>query len=263
MKISTLVLLATTISISIVGVGMKASAFGGKASWNEEVVLHDGTKIVLQRSQTRGGRHEIGQDIPVNRHTISFSIPSTSKTVTWESEFGFEPEKSSLLPLALDMVGGIPYLVTTTAGCIAYNKWGRPNPPYIFFKFDGKAWQRIPLAEFPAEIKEANVVIGALTLRDERRLTGYSGPLPAVEVRKMNAESRNPQVLYLRMFAREPIKVGQTTDCAEMVYDGNGGWIGIGWFRDQPSYEACLQYCIRHKIATQHCPCGRFFKGGE
>jgi hypothetical protein len=263
MKKSAVTAWAVTISVATLGAIMNACAFGGKASWKEEVLLHDGKKIILERSQTRGGRHEIGQDIPVNRHTISFAIPGTGRTVTWDSEFGLEIERPSLLPLALDVVGGIPYLVTTTAGCIAYNKWGRPNPPYIFFKFDGKAWQRIPLAEFPAEIKEANMVIGALTLRDERRLTGYSGPVPAEEVRKMNAEARNPQVLYLRMFARDPIKVGATTDCAEMVYDGNGGWIGTGWFRDQPSYEACLQYCTRHKIAIQHCPCGHFFKGGK
>ena len=205
-----------TVSIAILGAIMNACAFGGKASWKEEVMLHDGKKIILERSQTRGGRHEIGQDIPVNRHTISFTIPGTSRTVTWESEYGLEPEKTSLLPLALDLVGGIPYLVATTAGCTAYNKWGRPNPPYVFFKFDSKAWQRIPLAEFPVVIKEANVAIGALTLRDERRLTGFSGPVPAEEVRKMNAEAMNPQVHYLRVFAREPIKVGQTEDCPDL-----------------------------------------------
>ncbi len=217
-----------TISIAILGAIMNACAFGGKASWKEEVLLHDGKKIILERSQTRGGRHEIGQDIPVNRHTVSFAVPGTGRTIKWESEFGLEIERSSLLPLALDVVGGVPYLVTTTAGCIAYNKWGRPNPPYVFFKFDGKAWQRIPLAEFPVEIKEANVAIGALTLRDERRLTGFSGPVPAEEVRKMNAETRSPLVLYLRVFAREPIKVGQTEDCPAMEYDGKGGWRSPG-----------------------------------
>jgi hypothetical protein len=49
--------------------------------------------------------------------------------------------------------------------------------------------------------------------------------------------------------------------CAEMVYDGHGGWIGIGWFRDKPSKEACLKYCEREKVLTQYCPCNKLFSG--
>ena len=44
-------------------------------------------------------------------------------------------------------------------GCLAYNKWGRPNPPYVIFKHDGKEWKRIPLEELPAEIKMPNLII--------------------------------------------------------------------------------------------------------
>ncbi len=201
----------------MMGTSMNAEAglFGsGGASWKEEVLLHDGRKLIVERSQTRGGRHEIGQETPIDRHTVAFNHPETDQTITWETESGPEPEKSSLILLALNVVGGAPYIVTTPAGCIAYNKWQRPNPPYVFFKHDGKAWQRVAVADFPTQIKGANVVIG--TLIRERQLTDYRGVLPATEVKRLNEEATNPDVRYLREFVREQIKVAQTVDCPDL-----------------------------------------------
>lgn len=209
--------LGLLVAILIMGTSMNAFGFlgfGNSANWKEEVLLHDGSKIIVKRSQTRGGRHEIGQEVPIAKHTVSFSLPGTNRPITWESEFGMEPEKSSLILLALDVVDNIPYLVTTTAGCIAYNKWRRPNPPYVFFRYDGKTWQQIQIREVPAAIKEANVVIG--TQRMERHLTEYSGPVPADEIKRINAEAKSPDVRHLRTFIREPIKVPQTVECPDL-----------------------------------------------
>jgi hypothetical protein len=55
-------------------VGLTACAGGGALglggdTWQEEVLLHDGRKMVVERSQTYGGRREIGQDLPVKEHT--------------------------------------------------------------------------------------------------------------------------------------------------------------------------------------------------
>jgi hypothetical protein len=153
---------------------INAFAFLGidnSANWKEEVLLHDGRKIIMERSQTRGGLHEIGQDVPLNKHMISFKLPETSEQITWQTTIGRDIKDTELLPLALDIIKGIPYLVTIPMGCIAYNKWKRPNPPYVFLKYDGKNWNRISLEEFPPEIKGANMVIGALNLREEKKLT--------------------------------------------------------------------------------------------
>jgi hypothetical protein len=39
-----------------------AGLFGlGGTSWKEEVLLHDGSTILVDRSVVRGGRHEIGR----------------------------------------------------------------------------------------------------------------------------------------------------------------------------------------------------------
>lgn len=229
-------------------------------SWKEEVLLHDGSKIIVKRSQTRGGRFEIGQDVPVNKHTLSFELPGTGKKIVWQTTIGSDINDTELLPLALEIVSGTPYLVTKPMGCIAYNKWKRPNPPYVFLKYSGIDWQRIPLAELPSQIKKANLVIDGLTMRRERKLSSRFSPVPVEEINEMNGESKHQEVQSNNVFVREvsyPIKI----DCGEYIYDGNGGWIGIGWFKDQPSYEACLEKCSREKMSSEYCPCERIFKG--
>src|SRR4030067_931887 len=60
----------------------------GGDSWKEEVLLHDGSKIIVKRSQSYGGRHEIGQPSPIKEHTISFTLPNSHKAITWTSAYG-------------------------------------------------------------------------------------------------------------------------------------------------------------------------------
>ena len=67
------------------GINMNAYAglFGGSGdSWKEEVLLHDGQKIVVERSQTYKGHSELRQPAPIGEHTIRFSLPGSSKTIT-------------------------------------------------------------------------------------------------------------------------------------------------------------------------------------
>lgn len=119
----------------MVGVSMDANAelFGfGSTSWKEEVLLHDGSKIVVERSQSRGGRHEIGQSSSVKEHEITFTLPGTNKSVTWKDEYSEDIGHSNFDLLALHILNGTPYIAAAPFGCLSYNKWGRPNPPYVF-----------------------------------------------------------------------------------------------------------------------------------
>ena len=177
--------------ILTLGVSMNAEAglFGlGGDSWKEEVLLHDGSKLIVKRSQTYGGRHEIGQPSPIKEHTITFTLPGSNKIITWKDEYSDDIGHSNFNLLALHILNGTPYLVTSPNGSIAYNKWGSPNPPYVFFKYDSKEWQRIALGEFPIEFKTINLVISTLTYRKKltsqllvhtetvSELNGSSGP---------------------------------------------------------------------------------------
>lgn len=148
--------------ILMMGAGMNAEAglfgFGGD-SWKEEVLLHDGSKIIAQRSLSYGGRREVGQGAPIKEQSISFTLPDSNKTIKWTSEYSEDVGRANFNLLALHILNGIPYVVAEPNLYLSYNKWGRPNPPYVFFKYDGKGWQRILLSAFPVEFKTLNVAI--------------------------------------------------------------------------------------------------------
>ena len=175
--------------ILMMGVSMSASAgwfgFGGD-SWKEEVLLHDGQKIIAKRSLSYGGRHEIAQPSPIKEQTISFTLPDSSKTITWTSEYSEDVGRANFDLLALHVLNGTPYIVAEPNLCLSYNKWGRPNPPYVFFKYDGKEWQRIPLSELPVEFKTTNVVIGLY--RQSIDVMVKQGLVPAENVNRRNSE---------------------------------------------------------------------------
>lgn len=180
--------------ILTLGVSMNADAglfglFSG-ASWKEEVLLHDGQKIIVKRSQSYGGQREIGQTPPIKEQDITFTLPGTNKAITWKSEYGEDIGRSNFILLALHILNGTPYIVASPNLCLSYNKWGRPNPPYVFFKHDGKAWQRIPLSEFPAEFKEINLVVSTKT--EEKNITAQS-PVSAELVKKLNSSLEQPE----------------------------------------------------------------------
>ena len=151
----------------IMGVSMSADAglfglLGHTMSWKEEVLLHDGQIIVAERFYNLGGYPEIAsRERAALDEAVTFSLPATDKQITWTTDFRDSvPEPNSLNLLLLDVVKGVPYIATYPAGCIAYNKWKRPNPPYILFKYEGDEWKQISLAEFPAELSKTNVIVG-------------------------------------------------------------------------------------------------------
>lgn len=193
----------------ILALGMSMSAcagllgFGGD-SWKEEVLLHDGSKIIVKRSQSYGGRHEIGQPSPIKEHTISFKLPGSKKTIEWTSEYSEDVGHANFDLLAVHVLNGTPYIVTTSTGCLSYGKWGRPNPPYVFFKYDGKEWQRIPLAEFPSEFKTLNVARGVLGL-DVKAMV-KEGLVSAENVKRRN--SRPTPSEHRAILLREPLVKG-------------------------------------------------------
>ncbi len=185
---------------------MSGCAMGG-ASWKEEVLLHDGRKMVVERSQSYGGRHEMGQKPPIKEENITFYLPGSNQPIRWVSEYGEDIGRTNFEPLALHVSEGIPYLVAAPNLCLAYNKWGRPNPPYVIFRHDGKTWQRIPLAEFPTEFKDINLVIST-TKHDT--LVARQSLIRAETVRKLNSTLTQPEY---KTILREAVHSEGLTSC--------------------------------------------------
>lgn len=193
--------------ILTLGMSMNADAgfLGfGDTSWEEEALLHDGSMIIVKRSQSYGGRHEVGQSPPIKVHTITFTLPGSNKSITWTSEYGEDLGRTNFNLLAVHVLNGTPYIVASPNLCLSYNKWGRPNPPYIFFKYDGKVWQRITLEEFPVEFKTLNVTI-YLGEQDVKAMVGL-GLVSAEKIKASNSELRQPEY---KTILREPLPNSQ------------------------------------------------------
>ncbi|MDH2916750.1 MAG: hypothetical protein PXX77_07735 [Gallionella sp.] len=188
--------------VLLLGASMSACAglfgFGG-TNWKEEVLLYDGSKIVVKRSVERGGRHELGQKPPYKEQSLSFTMPSTNQTITWEDHYSEDIGSASFLPMTLDIHQGTAYLVADTMGCLSYNKWGRPNPPYVIFKHDGKEWKRVALQDLPAEIKLPNLIMSMPDVVVERMGKSF---VTAEEIQRII--SNYPQPEY-RSILREPL----------------------------------------------------------
>lgn len=213
---------ATLAAAALGGFSMNALAFlgFGGTSWKEEVLLHDGSKIVVERWATRGGRHEIGQKPPIKEQTLTFSLPATSERVTWKSEHSQDIGLADFKPILLDFVQGVAYVVASPVGCLPYNKWGRPNPPYVIFKHHGKEWRQIALQELPSQIKVPNLIISSPDSEMER--TGKS-LATADEIKKTNSELTQPEY---RSILREPLPEKRVKQMCEVMVHYKCGWFG-------------------------------------
>ncbi len=140
------------------------------ASWKEEVLLHDGRRVIAERTQNYGGFPTFAsQERAVLNEEWVFPMPESGEKIVWKSDFRRPPEGDSLMLLKFDILNGVPYIATTPAGCLSYNYWKRPNPPYVLFEYDGVEWRQIALAAFPAAFKVSNVVVGGRS-NPERQL---------------------------------------------------------------------------------------------
>ena len=142
-------------------------------------------------------------------------LPGTDKKIVWTTSFDdSSPEPNGLGALLLDVVNGVPYLATSPSGCISYNKWKRPNPPYIVFKYVGGEWKRIPLSDFPSELTHSNL----MSTPDLRTLKPYY----TVEQVRQQMEGRGvaPEA---KTIYRKPVRTWLET-CPVLVPVKGGGW---------------------------------------
>ena len=202
---SLLVLFNAICFVATLAVSMSADAgflgFGGY-SWKEEVLLHDGSRIVVDRSVERGGRHEIGQEPPIKEQSLTFTLPSTNENVTWNDKFTDDVGGANFLPMLLEVRTDTAYLVVHPMGHLSYMKWGSPNPPYVVFKYQNKKWDRITLRELPTELTTPNLILSSPD--DEARKSGQS-IVSAEAIKRLYDGYRQP---HYKTILRTPIDYG-------------------------------------------------------
>ena len=195
--------------------GASLTACGaGKTSWKEEVLLHDGSKIIVERTQIYGGNHELGQS-PVKEEIASFKMQDSEKIITWKSEYTDDVGRSNFNLRAIHALKGTPYIVAEPNLCLSYNKWGRPNPPYVVFKYDGNSWQRIKLEELPKQFTAYNVVQDTYYYKNNDDhgawLLDKLGYITANKVKELNGRPE------FNIILREPAKIEDTRGIVRQV----------------------------------------------
>lgn len=159
-------------------VALGATACFGRATyrWKEEVLLHDGQVIVIERSVRTGEVPvEIGQPPGESDYTLSFRMAG-GKTVSWEAGKSFRP-------MIFDLHSGTPYVVATGRTSPDYEKHGCPKPPYFIFRYTDGSWQRIDYEQMPKEIRRTNLS-ASVTQEEESLVAVKRGNMTIDDVKK-------------------------------------------------------------------------------
>lgn len=224
----------------------------GEASWKEEVLLHDGSKIIVKRWQKTINVYSYEKSTLLQRQSLNFKHPKTREKIVWKDGQTEGIRNVNFRLLAFHIKDNTPYVITEAYDCFSYNKWGRPNPPYIIFKYEGEEWKRIAIHDLPLEVKSVNLMLN--TTGHTEISTALRGLVTTQNIIKLR---RPPHAMY-KSIVRTPM---EGVGCEELVYKGrNRGWCGIDFFNTKPSYEACMSECKKVLFDMQYCPCDRLFK---
>jgi hypothetical protein len=188
-------------------------------SWKEEVLLHDGQTMTVQRSLSYKGRGEIGQGTPIGTHELRFKPPGAADSLTWTSEYDATIGRTSFHVVAVHVKDGKAYVVASPNLCLSYNKWGRPNPPYVIFKRDGAQWSRVEIKDLPAEFKTVNLV---QSYRSDAAKLAQLGKVSATQIAGFNVGVQPPE---FKTILRERINYDPGCPVLEFY---KGSWIGPG-----------------------------------
>ncbi len=238
--------------VCLLASGLFLNACSGE-SWKEEVLLHNGQKIIVERTVDRGGRHEVGQEPPIITQTLRFKLPTSGKEIEWKTEISHDIGLADFQPMNVDIFANNAYLVAWPVGCLAYNKWGRPNPPYIVFKHAGAAWQQIPMKDLPPEITRPNIIFGS---PDTNAKKLGKGTITAAGVQGVNGRLEQPE---FKAILREAIQY-PAPGCINMVSNGKGQWLATAFFTQTKTIEACKAACVTEKFDPVLCPCTNLFE---
>lgn len=136
---------------------------GGSRSWKEQVILPDGRELIVERSHTLGNRFDrelSAINAPPGATAYVVTVPLLDgRKVSWEAEH------KDMIPIAVAVERGVAFVIASPFNCQAYAKLGRPVPPFIVFKHDGKQWVHTSIDEFPEGIMEANLLIDTASQR--------------------------------------------------------------------------------------------------
>lgn len=162
--------------------------------WKEEVRLHDGRLIIVERSRVMSGPREPFRSATVGKWTLAFENPDKpGKKISFDAHGG-------AAPMLLGFIGGVPYVAINPRRGDAQYYYNCPHPPYIFFRYDGE-WKRIELREFPRELVNRNL---PSTYKEYRELSEKGGMILEDQIAKIiNRDKDQIDLKIIRLYGDE------------------------------------------------------------
>ncbi|THF62244.1 hypothetical protein [Pseudothauera rhizosphaerae] len=133
-------------------------------NWSEEIVLHDGSALKLERNVSYTLSHSFGDAgsgyqlsrNKLRKHQLRFTHPKNGEILTWQGEVSVEP-------VLLDVVDGTPYIVLAARPTKEVAQiYGCTELPFIYLRHDHKqrnVWHPVPLDRAPDSLKRMNISI--------------------------------------------------------------------------------------------------------
>src|SRR5690606_22753592 len=136
----------------ITGCAAASSRHESFREWKEEVKLNDGRIIMVNQKWRcdRIGKYNTGKEYcsTMRESWLTFQLPEFSnQEITWNEE---------LMPLVLNVDQGQLYIVGIAEGG-QFLIYGKPQPPYIGYRWNADEWHRIPFEEIPEAIYKTNM----------------------------------------------------------------------------------------------------------
>ena len=143
--------LTITRMIGAIVLSVSLTACGKTIDWKQEVKLHDGRVIVVDRQSKISGT-VFPENVTLEfEQTLTFRHPDSGERIEWKLPQGLQP-------VSFDFDRGTPYYVLHAHTVADYNNWGCPNPPYLVYRYQQGNWNPVAFGELPPHFGKRNVL---------------------------------------------------------------------------------------------------------
>jgi hypothetical protein len=138
--------------------GIVVSGCSRIVHWQQEVRLHDGRMLVVERASLSGEGPGAVPHVPKGGDSnndesteLAFVHPDTAETIRWILPKG-------TVPHMLDVDGPAVFLVLAPSSIADYNQWQCPNPPWVVYRHLSGIWMRVPIGDLPERFETPNLL---------------------------------------------------------------------------------------------------------
>lgn len=126
--------------------------------WQEDVMLHDGRVIVVERTSTSGPGTIATPAGALRGETLGYEPMRVEWSSTWNRQV-----------LGFDVIDGVAWMVTAVGDIETCETRKESDFAASFYKREGRQWVEVSAEQFPLDVARANLMSGTPNPRGEDR----------------------------------------------------------------------------------------------